>query len=382
MVITNVSRRLQEKFDKINGRWRNRKWLIEDRVDPETFVKLSIPLLFMAVQRKDSLVATAIKAGNSVRKFYHLHDKTELSLGGGLMLIEAFIEEGVLRWYETNANSNKHSSYYIQVDDWDKWKQLKEELILDDEKLPFQGWPKKNEDWVSGYNGEGLPFIRDAHRLALEAISPESHSTLLHAVNKLQRTEYILNKELYSVWKDLRKEARVKSFKGKSPFKFVGERNKQRAASYIIEADTIEMMVDKLLDETINHTYNCDFRGRIYNTTVFLEEQASDQAKALLQYKKPSPLGVTGLQWLMVHAANVWGNDKVSLEKRIEFVEENMYEYIEYATDPLNNRGWMDADKPWSFLMCCLEFRAIANWCENGLDYETFPSHIICYIDG
>ena len=382
MIIPVLGKRLQDKFDKIDGRWTNRRWLIEKEIDPETFVKLSVPIIFLCIQRKEPMVKTAIRAGNAVRKHYKQFDKTEYSLGAGLMLLECFIEEGVLKWFETNTDTSKHSAYYVQVKDWNKWKSLKEEIATDDETLPFDGWPCRNTDWYEGYSDSGLPFIRDGHADAIAAVSTETHGLLMGAVNKLQNTEYRINSRLYGVWKSLRNEAKDKKFTGKSPFKFVGETNRQRATSYIIEADTIEMMVDRLIDEPIHHTYNCDFRGRIYNTTVFLEEQASDQAKALLQYSASSPLGDTGLQWLMIHAANVWGNDKISLEKRIEFVEENMHDYILYARDPLGNRGWMEADKAWSFLMCCMEFEEIANWCENGFDYEAFPSKVICYIDG
>jgi len=382
MITLAVATRLQGKFDQMDGRWRNRKWLVEKKVDAEVFTKLAIPILFLCIQRKDTLVQAAIKIGNSVRKHYMLEDKTEFSLGGGLMLLESFIEEDVLRWYESNSNSNRHSTYYLQVKDWGKWKSLKDEIIEDDEKLPFDGWPEQNSDWVSGYNEKGLPFIRDAHRKALLAVGPDTHPLLLSAVNKLQRTEYCINQELYAVWKEFRAEAKNKRSTKPSPFKFVGEKNKQRAISYIIEADTIEMMVDRLLDEPIYHTYNCDFRGRIYNTTVFLEEQASDQAKALLQYADGVPLGSSGLLWLMIYAANMYGNDKISLNDRVSFVEESMEEFVEYARDPMGNRGWLEADKPWSFLMCCMELASIANWCDNGFDYESFPSKVICYIDG
>jgi len=382
MIIKSVAIRLQDKFDKIDGRWRNRKWLIEKKVDAELFVKLSTPLLFLAIQRKDSLVSASIRVGNTIRKHYRLEDKAEFSLGAGLMLMEAFIEEGVLRWFKSHSTTNKHSSYYIQVKDWDKWRKLKDEIVEDEEKVPFDGWPQRNDDWVSGYNKEGIPFIRDADRCATASINKESHSLLLSSVNKLQNTEYRINRKVYGVWKKLREEARNTKITKPSPFKFVGEKNKQRAVSYTIEADIIEMMVDRLIDEPIYHTYNCDFRGRIYNTTVFLEEQASDQAKALLCYAESSPLGDNGYAWLMIHAANSYGNDKVPLQERISFIENKREELLEYARDPLSNRGWMEADKPWSFLMCCIELEEIDNWISNGFDQEKFPSNIICYIDG
>jgi len=382
MITQSVANRLQEKFDKIDGRWRNRKWLVEKKVDPEVFAKLSVPILFLSIQRKDTLVSAAIRMGNSIRKHYMLEDKTEFSLGAGLMILEAFIEEGIIRWYESNSNSNKHSSYYLKVKDWSRWRKLKDEIIEDDEKLPFEGWPVKSPEWVSGYNINGTPFIRDAHKDANGSIGPDSHPLLLSAVNKLQTTEYRINKDLYKVWKEFRAEATNKNLSKPSPFKFVGEKNKQRAVSYIIEADTIEMMVDRLLDEPIYHTYNCDFRGRIYNTTVYLEEQASDQAKALLQYAEPAPLGQLGLQWLMVYTANMYGNDKIPLNERVAFVEENFEKFVGYSVDPKGDRGWLEADKPWSFLMCCMELHKISNWIDNGFDYESFPSSVICYIDG
>ena len=373
----------QKKLDLVNKRWKNRYWLIEHEVDAGDCIRLSIPIVFRCIQQKDALTNASIKIGNSLRRYYKLPASTEESLGAGLLLLEAFMDVKVLRYYATKqSNTDLHSKYFIAVDQWSSWKKLKEQFSEDEVKLPFEGWPKKNEDWVNGYNSDNLPLIRDGHKDASSSISPETHSVLLGALNKLQRTSYRVNQKLYSVWKSLRQEARNKRFTGQSPFKFVGESNKQRAASYVIEADTIEMMVDKLLNEEIYHTYNCDFRGRIYNTTVFLEEQASDQAKALLQYTNPEPLGDTGLLWLMIHAANVWGNDKISLEKRIEFVEENMDQYILWGMDPINNRGWMEADKAWSFLMVCIEFAEIAAWCENGMEHETFPSHVICYIDG
>jgi DNA-directed RNA polymerase len=372
----------QSKMEVINKRWKSRYWLVEHEVDAGDCVRLSIPIVFKCVQQKDALANTAIKIGNAVRRYYKLPSSTEESLGSGILILESFMDTDVLRYYGIKEDSARHSRYFIAVNNWKLWKKLKDNFSEDDVKLPFDWWPKRNEDWVNGYNSDNLPLIRDGHKRAINSVSPETHSILLGAVNKLQNTPYRINQKLYSVWKALRQEARNKSFTGPSPFKFVGEDNKQRAASYIIEADTIEMMVDKLLNEDIHHTYNCDFRGRIYNTTVFLEEQASDQAKALLQYVNSTPLGETGLLWLMIHTANVWGNDKVSLEKRIAFVEDNMDQYILWGTDPVNNRGWMEADKSWSFLMCCIEFAEIAAWCENGMAQEAFPSHVICYIDG
>lgn len=98
-----------------------------------------------------------------------------------------------------------------------------------------------------------------------------------------------------------------------------------------------------------------DFRGRIYSVPQYLTPQGSDLAKGLIRFNKGVPLGERGLWWLKVHAANCFGIDKVDMQARVKWAEENADAIVQVAEDPYSNRWWHEADKPCQFLAACFE---------------------------
>ena len=127
--------------------------------------------------------------------------------------------------------------------------------------------------------------------------------------------------------------------------------------------------------------YQLDFRGRIYAVPAF-NPQGPDHMKALLRFSNGKPLGANGAQWLAMHGANVAGNDKVSLEDRVQWVLDNEDEIVACAKDPMGCKGWyteiagVEIDKPWQFLAFCFEW---AGYVEFG---ESFVSKIAIALDG
>jgi DNA-directed RNA polymerase len=107
-----------------------------------------------------------------------------------------------------------------------------------------------------------------------------------------------------------------------------------------------------------------------------LNPQGDDSGKGLLEFAEGKALGEDGLQWLYIHTQNVWGNDKCSLQDRIDATEDNLYQYRQYAADPLNCTGWMEADKPFCFLACCFELLDL------GENPEEHVSHLPIALDG
>ena len=107
------------------------------------------------------------------------------------------------------------------------------------------------------------------------------------------------------------------------------------------------------------HSYNFDFRGRVYVNTAFLHEQSSDNAKGLLLLNDAVPLGENGLYWLKIHTSNCFGNDKVTLKQRAEFIDEHLDLFLSYAEKPTINQGWIEAEAPFSFLAACNELKKI-----------------------
>ena len=99
-----------------------------------------------------------------------------------------------------------------------------------------------------------------------------------------------------------------------------------------------------------------EFRSRMVPEPQYLNHYNGDAARCLLQYADAVPLGDDGLYWLAVHAANCYGNDKVSFDERVRWVEANIGEMRKCARDPLGNRWWMTGDEKTrlQFLAACI----------------------------
>lgn len=128
--------------------------------------------------------------------------------------------------------------------------------------------------------------------------------------------------------------------------------------------------------EAIYFPYQLDFRGRIYAIPSF-NPQGNDVTKGLLHFADGKAIedGVAA-GWLAIHGANVYGFDKASLEDRIGWVEENADAIYACAADPVVNRFWCEADKPFQFLAFCFEW---AGFMDHGYGYV---SHLPVALDG
>ncbi|MDV7397374.1 DNA-directed RNA polymerase, partial [Arthrospira platensis SPKY1] len=82
-----------------------------------------------------------------------------------------------------------------------------------------------------------------------------------------------------------------------------------------------------------------DWRGRVYAIPMF-NPQGNDMVKGLLTFAKKVPVGIDGGYWLAVHGANCAGIDKVSLEDRVKWVNDNEANIIASAEAPLDFTWW------------------------------------------
>ena len=112
------------------------------------------------------------------------------------------------------------------------------------------------------------------------------------------------------------------------------------------------------LDETFYFPHNCDFRGRAYPMAPFLNHMGADNVRGLLVFAKGKELTDSGLWWLKVHLANVYGYDKFSFEERLLFTENHLAEIYDSVNKPLDgNRWWLKAEDPWQCLAACKELK-------------------------
>jgi len=129
----------------------------------------------------------------------------------------------------------------------------------------------------------------------------------------------------------------------------------------------MELAVEYLEFERIYFAIFADKRGRLYCMGTTVTYQTDQKIKSLISFANSERLGEKGKYWLWVHAANTWGNDKISFDNRYKFTDEKLDEFISYADAPLDNKGWNYADKPMEFLKTCFHLKQAKI---QGLDYE------------
>ncbi|KIN00408.1 hypothetical protein OIDMADRAFT_125253 [Oidiodendron maius Zn] len=125
--------------------------------------------------------------------------------------------------------------------------------------------------------------------------------------------------------------------------------------------------------------HNIDFRGRAYPIPPYFNHMGADHCRGILKFGRGRELGESGLKWLKVHLANVFGYDKASLKEREAFAEENITSIYDSASKPLNgSRWWLKAEDPWQCLAACMELK-------NALESPEptkFVSHLPVHQDG
>lgn len=134
------------------------------------------------------------------------------------------------------------------------------------------------------------------------------------------------------------------------------------------------------LGEKFYFPHNLDFRGRAYPLSPHFNHLGNDLTRSLLIFWEGKELGPSGLDWLKVHMANLFGVDKVSLLDRKKFAEEHMEEFKKCCEDPLSDEGslWKSADKPWQALATMFELVELSKL----EDPSKFISHQPVHQDG
>ena len=131
---------------------------------------------------------------------------------------------------------------------------------------------------------------------------------------------------------------------------------------------------------TLFYPLQFDFRGRAYCVPAFLNYQSIGGAKAMLLFSNGKEITPEnrGEFWLAVHGANMYGEDKISLDDRVKWVNDNEQWIVNCAQDPFRHREWEDASNAFQFLAFCEEWRCYQS---RGIN-EKFISHLPVNVDG
>ena len=334
----------------------------------------------------------------------------------GLVLVRLFIESTGLVEFEEKYEKRKHYKFIIPTAELVQWiESTNEKLeVMQPFFIPMVCPPK---DWVGIFEGGYIsPYlkknklVKNNNRDYLKQLSTATMPIVYEAINHIQATAWQINSKVLDVVKELweigkavaelpdredeplipypypEKDTKTDSYtqeeieiikKWKRDTYEIHKSNVQKRSVRLLVSQIIRLANQFKNYEKIWFPYQMDFRGRLYPIPVLLQPQGSDLAKGLLHFAEGKPLkDAASINWFKIHGANVYGYDKESYTKRADWVDLHSMELTEYARNPLENRGWTEADKPFQFLAWCFEY---SDWLSNP---NSFKSHIPIQLDG
>lgn len=291
--------------------------------------------------------------------------------------------------------------------------------------IPPKPWTSM---WDGGYYGalsqnktlmRYIPYARSSQtrKLYTSRLNELDLSSLYSAVNAIQATAYRINKSVLEVIKHYlnvgggvaglaetnpleqlprfphaydeikENEELLKQFKEhKKKMVEIIHKENQRKGKALRAVMILKVAEDFAKCDEIWFPMNIDFRGRVYPIPTGLNPQGDDMTKALLQYAKPVPVSAEdapdALKWLSIHGAGLAGHDKIPLEDRVTWVEENKQNILSSAENPLDFTWWQEQDKPWQFLAWAMEYKRALEYLDTHKTLAGFGCRCTIAYDG
>lgn len=260
--------------------------------------------------------------------------------------------------------------------------------------------------YQGGYYLLDSPLVRTGLHSHTKALDNPISTETLDALNAVQRTPWRINgwlldqmhetyrsgstmgglpyEDVTEIPRKTEEEWAKMSEQERNDWKFtlsemhgINARMESRRIGFLTQLHTAIELRDR---EAIWFPHFLDFRTRFYPIPQGLHPQCDDAGKALLEFAEGRRLGKRGLYWLAVRLANCYGEDKLHLDDRVQWVKDHHDLIVDSGLDPLDgHRFWADTDEePWGFLATCREW-ALAHQLDNP---EDFVSHLSVQLDG
>jgi DNA-directed RNA polymerase len=245
------------------------------------------------------------------------------------------------------------------------------------------------------------PLVKGTNAKDKDRLMAKDWSQVIPAINALQETPWRINRNVLDVleWamyqrgggiaglplandKDLPKKPegyRVDEEITKAHDKLcflIHSENREVKSKRLLVLSTIAIARAYRTEKEVYFPHNLDSRGRAYPLPVFLNPQGPDSTKALLEFAHGEPIeNEEQACWLAIAGANAYGNDKVSLQERVNWVQDNEELIFSVAKDPKHDLRWTTASEPFQFLRFCFEWSAF--WRQG----YGFMSHMVTPVD-
>ena len=226
------------------------------------------------------------------------------------------------------------------------------------------------------------------------------------AINSLQETPWTINKRVLEVVNTIVKRGggladlplidalpQLPALEGEYTEEELKAHKKAKADRYRLDSRRlskvyrlkVHMDIAKEFSEfdNIYFPWNMDFRGRCYPLTSF-GPQGDDLDKSLLLFADaPAVQSEEDLEWLMIHAANLAGEDKIPFEQRVQWVKDHEEYILATAADPMAHISWWgNLDCPLQFLSFCFAWEDLKAYTQEHGTCQGWTCGIPVAFDG
>ena len=314
----------------------------------------------------------------------------------GDLILEPFIRQGYLeleRVFERNDNDDKIDVGYI-LKITDRWIEL---------------FRTESKDLCRLSGTDSKPYL-DGCLIKGEANKRLQDRPWRRAATKLMATPWTINKPVLDALiaskdmfvSEVPIEVAINPDGKPDPYL---ELQEQRRASKLVDYLIVTTKATKLNGSVFYQEMEADYRGRLYYREPFFNFQGSDIARGVYLFAEGKEMTASGEWWLAVHTANSFNQsydiedipswceedyasylseqgldsisvDKFTLEDRVRWTNENMEVIIHAGRERVASD---DAEKPISFLACCIEWFDIDTARRDG---RVHISHLPVSIDG
>ena len=279
----------------------------------------------------------------------------------GFTLIDSLVTAGLLQYDRQKDPDGKKTrdKYYLRVKlgAEDTFADLMSLVDNPENEIPVYTRPQfhKPHPFVRFQNPEAGYLVRNANPAAVKFFKKSICPKVFDVINTHMSVSYNVNLELLDIYKNSLEDP-LFTFSNKIDLDQVQLEGLERERDKVLEI--AEMVGDRQFWEYMFY----DSRGRIYSSAVYLTHAGSKLSKSLFLYNKKKAIGSEGWFWLLVHTANCFGEDKLTIDGRFDYANSKLDSWMEIAKDPVNNKLWQDADSPFEFLAAINEIKnAFAN---------------------
>lgn len=254
-------------------------------------------------------------------------------------------------------------------------------------KLPMIVEPKVyHHDQLGGYL---LNDVKVTEGLIIDKANYKEYSTIekdnnifYDMVNNLNKTPYKVNKEVlnfiieygiqYDIIDDINKKheyADIKRTKRQDKI------YRAHMSKITLEQTILGIAVSYVNVPNIYFPVRSDQRGRLYCEPNYFNYQSSELAKSLISFSLPGKIkrkDTTAIEYFKAYGTNCYGNglDKKSLSKRVQWLDDNIEDVINYKNGKLLKK----AKNKCLFIAFCMEYIRFEKFLheENSLIFDTY----------